>query len=495
MKKALYKNKTVLLYLIALILVSLPFRLYNFTYPLLDSFNFRQTQTATFALNFYKSGIDFFHTELDIFGIGPERYLLLEFPLYEALVAALYKIFFVNVVWGRIVSILAGFIGAFYLHQITYLVTANKKAALYAALFFLFVPLNMFYHRAFMIDPTIIAFLLAGSFYFLKYSITSSSRFFLLAVLFLSLGFLQKGLYGPFWLIPLTVYWLKNKSFRSLFRIDFIFLIAVPLFLLFLFQSYENRHNITYNHAFFTTGSPAHQEWNLGTLEDRFSLSLWQFRLKEILNGTMLKPGFILFIIGLLSVRTFDKYFFISAFLFSQILYFLILFRIQTQNYYQLVMIPSISILMSVGLVKVSALFRDRLSSAIIISLFFVFFIAKSWLNTLPSFYIDWNWYQTMTQIGTLLPENSYGIFATPGYDWNSAYSYYLGKKLLNVTVEDINQKEISLWQKEGYSFLIIYDENKSLTRLKELGIPDNLDLLADYPEIYHRNNIRIYRI
>ncbi|HPP13462.1 MAG TPA: hypothetical protein PKW42_12105, partial [bacterium] len=50
----------------------LPFYFYQIQQPLLDTYSFRQTQTATIARNFYRHGIDFFKTELDIFGPGEE---------------------------------------------------------------------------------------------------------------------------------------------------------------------------------------------------------------------------------------------------------------------------------------------------------------------------------------------------------------------------------------------------------------------------------------
>ncbi|HLD41853.1 MAG TPA: hypothetical protein VJB06_02365, partial [archaeon] len=147
------------------------------------------------------------------------------------------------------------------------------------------------------------------------------------------------------------------------------------------------------------------------------------------------------------------------------------------------------------GLTTISQVIKNRFSQALLISLFFIFYISRSWQNTLPSFYIDWHWYKTLTEIGEILPDNSYGIFATAGYDWNSAYSYYLKKKLLTISVEDLSQEKVHSWQKDNYSFLILYDENKSLTRLKELGLPDHLDWLEIYPLIYHQNNIKIYQI
>src|SRR3989337_4340397 len=92
-----------------LILLFLPFRLYLITNPLLDNHFSGQTQTATVARNYYLNGFDLLKSELDIFGTGREKYLTMEFPLYQNLVAGIYYLFGPNDCWGRAVSAAAGF--------------------------------------------------------------------------------------------------------------------------------------------------------------------------------------------------------------------------------------------------------------------------------------------------------------------------------------------------------------------------------------------------
>ena len=255
MKKILsfIKNNKVFL---LLILIAVPFRLYHLTYPILDSFNFRQAQTATFTLNFYKHGINLFQTELDIFGIGRQKYLTLEFPIYEAMVSILYKLFFVSDIWGRIVSIIAGFISAWYLYEIVKLLIKNKKIAIYSVFFFLFAPLNMFYQRAFMIEPTIIALLLAGTFYYLIWVDYQDRKSYFLALVLLTIGFMHKGLYGPFWLLPMAVYYIKKKSIKQIYSFKFLSIIFLPLILLFLWQHHVNNVNLYAGNVFFTFSNP-----------------------------------------------------------------------------------------------------------------------------------------------------------------------------------------------------------------------------------------------
>src|SRR3989338_394070 len=493
---------------ITLILIVVPFRLYHLTYPILDSFNFRQAQTATFALNFYKHGINLFRTELDIFCIGRQKYLTLEFPIYEALVAVLYKLLFVSDIWGRLVSITFGFIGAWYLYKIVGLLIRNKKIAVYSIFFFIFAPLNMFYQRAFMIEPTIIALLLAGTFYYLEWVNYQDRKSYFLALLLLTFGFMHKGLYGPFWLLPMVMYYLKKNSFKQIFSFKFLFVILVPLILLFWWQHHVNSINTYAGHVFFTLTNPGQIEWNFGFFTDRLSASEWSFRLHQVLNGIFLKPGLIFFIIGLFVVKKIDKSNFFLFWIISQFIYFVTLFRIQQQNYYQTIMVPAFSVLMAIGLSlttdvinrKIRIIFKNKrlhfYVSRLMILFLFSTLIYKSWINTLPSFFVDWDWYQRLQAVKQVLPYNAYGILVTPGVDWNSVYTYIPDRKMLQTSIENITQENLLKWQNLGYSFLILHEYDKYQDYFaKELKVPDNnyRELLNNYKNVLDIQEFKVY--
>lgn len=495
------------LVLLALVLISLPARLYHYTYPIADSFYFRQTQTATFALNFYKQGINLFQTELDMFGIEKERFLVLEFPVYEALVASLYKLFFFNEIWGRVVSIAAGYAGAYFLFRITLLLIKRQDLAFFSAFFFLFAPLNIFYHRSFMIDPTIIAFLLAGFYFSLRWIIHPHIKTLVVAIILLSFGFIQKGLYGPFWLLPITSLYLQKYSIKNALRPSFLALIIIPAGVLLLWQQYMNSTNISHGQLFFTTIDSGHLEWNFGLLRDRLSLPMWTMRIHQLLNGIFLKPGVLLFIIGLFAYRKLDKTYTFYIFLLSQVIYFIVLFRIQAQNYYQLVMIPAFSVFLGVGFSRVREILRNiiwrtypkrntiRVLSAIIISLFLSFYIWKSWQNTLPSFFINWDWLASIQNVEKILPGKSVGVFVTPGYDWNSAYSYYLKRKLLAVSIEDVSPERVRQWESTGYSFIILYDFDSYPRFLESVDRMVDYTFIERFPMLIMEKGIKVYQL
>lgn len=479
-------------------LIFLPYRLYHVTYPPADSFNFRQTQTATFALNMYKYGINMFQTELDIFGIGKEKYLTLEFPFYETVVAMFYRLFFFHDLWGRVVSIAAGFIGAWYLMKLVILTTQNRTVGLFSAFFFLAAPLSMFYHRAFMIEATIIACLLSGL-YFACLWIDSSNKYsYFLGVLLLTLGFVQKGLYGPFWLLPLTVYYYR-KRFKTrntvLPLIAFLAMIFIPLAALFLWQRHINIQNTANGQLFFTTDDAGHLEWNFGVLSDRLSWEMWRVRILQIFNGILLKPGLPIFVIGLWLFRSLDLYGVLFTFFASSLLYVLIVFRIQAQNYYQLILVAPFAIVMASGLYGICRFLRVLANKTLVFvccALIGAIFLSRSWNSILPSFYIDWAWYQRLRAVDQILPKNTYGIFATAGNEWNSSYTYFTGHVMKQVGIEKVDGETIGQWKQEGYSFLFLHESERYPDYLAQQSPQHDINFLKQLPVLYDTAGVRL---
>src|SRR3989344_8522013 len=90
-------SKTNLLILLLILLVGLIFRMYKINSPLADLHSWRQADTAAVTRNFVKDGIDFFHPRYDDLsgresGIeNPQGYRMVEFPLYNGIVAVVAK--------------------------------------------------------------------------------------------------------------------------------------------------------------------------------------------------------------------------------------------------------------------------------------------------------------------------------------------------------------------------------------------------------------------
>jgi len=141
----------------AIILVGVIERLYRFTAPILDQHFFRQTQTASQVWLWDRFGFSLFDYHVPMFGGG---YWVLEFPWYQDVVYGLSLVFGFHEELGRVVSIAAFVASAYLLYEIGRRLLGSRAAAIAAVAFLAFMPITVFYYRAFLIDPFIIAFAL-----------------------------------------------------------------------------------------------------------------------------------------------------------------------------------------------------------------------------------------------------------------------------------------------------------------------------------------------
>lgn len=321
----------------------------------------------------------------------------------------------------------------------------------------------MYFQKGILIESCILACLLAGLYYWLVWLVTYSKFQFFLSIFFLTIGFIQKGMYGPFWLIPMAYYsFLYRRTDRKILT---LVAMIIPMIVLFFWQSHVNIVNTLYGNSYFTTSNVGHLLWNTGTFEDRISFSAWEFRLHTILNTIFLKPGLLLFIVGLLFAFKRKENRFFYVWLGAEILYFLTFFRIQSHIYYQMIIIPSFAFFMSYGVKEIAkeiARFFDGQLHIYIFSIIIIFFCGfylwRSWISSQWDNSIDWNWYRRLQIVGKAVANKSYGILVQPSYDWNSVYSYYIGKILKPVAADQLTGYNLIQWKKMGYSFIILYD-------------------------------------
>jgi hypothetical protein len=142
-----------------LILVGVLYRTYRFTAPIVDAHAFRQTQTASTVWLFDRFGWDPLHYRVPMFGGG---HWVLEFPTYQTLVYGITLVTGYHEWAGRLVSIACFVAAAALLFLIARRWLGDRVGAALALVFFAFLPLSVFYFRAFMIDPLAIALTLGA---------------------------------------------------------------------------------------------------------------------------------------------------------------------------------------------------------------------------------------------------------------------------------------------------------------------------------------------
>ena len=152
-----------LLLVILIVILGIWLRTYRLNAPLADWHSWRQSDTAAVSRNFVKDNFNLLYPQSDsLLALNedqlenPNRYFINEFPLYNAVVAILYKQFGVNIVIGRLVSIISSVIGALALYGLVRLLLGVVHALATLA-YYLFLPYNIYYSRVFMPDPTFVA--------------------------------------------------------------------------------------------------------------------------------------------------------------------------------------------------------------------------------------------------------------------------------------------------------------------------------------------------
>ena len=137
----------------AIIAVGVALRLYRLSEPLLDAHFFRQTQTASQVWMWDRFGFSPLDYRVPGFGGG---HWVLEFPWYQWLVYPFTIVFGFHEEIGRLISIAAFVASAYLLYAIGWRVLGSRGAAVGAVGFLAFMPVTVFYYRAFMIDPLLL---------------------------------------------------------------------------------------------------------------------------------------------------------------------------------------------------------------------------------------------------------------------------------------------------------------------------------------------------
>jgi 4-amino-4-deoxy-L-arabinose transferase-like glycosyltransferase len=118
-----------------------------------DAHSFRQTQTLSTIELFYQDGIDLLYPRVNY--CGEPGYLVLEFPIFQAFCALLYKFLGPNLIIVRVFNVLVTAGNAF----LTYLIARrlfNFEIAAAAALFYITAPLNLIFLSSSLFDPSAI---------------------------------------------------------------------------------------------------------------------------------------------------------------------------------------------------------------------------------------------------------------------------------------------------------------------------------------------------
>ncbi len=277
-------------------------RFIDITSPVIGWHSWRQSDTASIARNFYENGHNILYPMINWGGNGT-GYVESEFQVYPFIVSMLYAAFGFHDIFGRILSVLFSLFTVYGLYLLVKKII-NEDTALWSALIYAILPLNIFYGRAFMPDAAMLMCTVYGVYFFSEWLDKNKLKYFFSAWIFIALAVLMKL---PTLYIGLPLFYLAFHKYRwSLFKNAAIYLLAASVFIPVILWYYHA-------HQLFLNGGSSFGIWTYG--QDKwgmFSLLIdpaWynDIFFKSIAERHLTYPGFILFIWGLFIKRNSER--------------------------------------------------------------------------------------------------------------------------------------------------------------------------------------------
>ena len=180
--------------LVAILTIALALRLHGIADPMLDHPGWRQGDTAAIARNFALSRFNIMYPQA-MYNGPPPNYVELELQIVPYAAAALYKLFGVHEIIGRLLSIAFSLGTVVVVAYFARWLFRSGAAGLFAAFVFAALPGSVYYGRTFMPDAAMVFFLTAALFataYFLADRERPRTRTLLGVTALISLAYLAK---------------------------------------------------------------------------------------------------------------------------------------------------------------------------------------------------------------------------------------------------------------------------------------------------------------
>jgi len=338
-----------------ILIIALFFRLYKINIPLADFHSWRQADTAAVARNFLRFGFDLLHPRFDDLSSiqsgkeNPEGFRMVEFPLYNAIFAFLYKVFpvFSLEVFGRLTSIFFSLISIAIIYYLA-LKEIGRIAAFLSAITFSIMPFFVYYTRIILPEPTALSFGMI-SIFFLYHFQQEKNKIKKIFFYFISLiCFSSSLLIKPtmiFYSIPLIFLFFKKDSFYFLEKFYFYLYFFVSILPLIFWRMYILNYPEgipAYNWLITSVNTDSGQK----NIFFRPAFFRWIFfeRINNLICG-----GYLTFFL-ILGIIDRKKSLLILSFFISSLLYLFVFQGGNVQHeYYQILIFPTVSFLIGKG--------------------------------------------------------------------------------------------------------------------------------------------------
>lgn len=471
--------------LISTITIGLLLRLYKINSPIADWHSHRQADTASVTRLFFQQKIDFFlprYHDLSNVQSGqnnPNGYRLVELPLYNLLSLPLCYLGLSVELSSRLTSIFLSLASSLLLFLIAQKISRNFFASYLCLLSFLFLPFNIYYSRTILPENLAVTLMLLTLYLFPKHTLLSS--------VFFALGLLIKPYIG-FLLFPVLLYYSYHprKNFLSLFIFSLISLLPFTLWRLWIHQFPEGVPSSDW--LLNSTGQRFAQEWyhglNFNWLYRLVAFRPYWFRwlfLERVALLILGAFGLIPAFLGLV-YRRFLSPLLPALLLFGVFFYFIVVAQGNIQHdYYQVLIIPSLSLLLGFGYYYIlNFLFTSK--TAALISVIFIFCLSFYFSYYKVKEYYRVNHPEIITagqKVDQLTPKNS--LIIAP-YTGDTAFLY---------------QTNRSGWPTEIYDFdLLIQSHPQNPIYLVSANFDQYTNNLINiYPTIYQDQSFIILKI
>lgn len=364
--------------LLVILTVALIFRLYKITQPLADLHSWRQVDTAAVARNFNKFGFDLLHPRFDDLtsretGIeNPEGYRMVEFPIYNAIVGALYRYLPLTTIeiYGRLTTAISSLIIIAVIYFLG-LKESNRLTAIIASATYAVFPFFVFFSRVVLPETTAMAFVMIAIYLLYKWqeSKKNSWVYLVISMIFYAMSVLIKPT-AVFYGITLLFIFIRKYNFAIFkqWRIYLYFMLSALPFILWRIYILRYPEGIPAN-AWLLTQVNTFE--GIKTIFFRPAFFRWIFleRLGFALFGVYLSVVFFLGVI----IKT--KKFLLHTILLSAFVY---LFTFQGGNvqheYYQTILLPAIAIFIGLGtsfiILHTEKLFNPYMTYPVLLVLF-----------------------------------------------------------------------------------------------------------------------------
>lgn len=386
------------LILTIILFTALVLRLYKVNTPLADLHSWRQVDTAAVARNFVKSGFDLLHPKYDDLssiqsGIeNPQGFRMVEFPVYSAIFAFIYKLFPVYPIeiYGRLTSIFFSLITIAIIYFLC-LKEEGRITAITSSLIYAIFPFFVFFSRTVFPETTALGFAFMAIFFLYQSTKFNSKQFFnstifyFFSIIFFALALLTKPTTIFYSLTLFYVFWEKN-NLTLIKKIPFYLYFILSFIPLLLWRKYIMQ---------YPEGIPA-SSWLITTVNTFegpknifFKPAFFRWIFFERINNNIF-GGYLSFFF-LLGIFIKNKKLFLHSILFSALTYLLVFQGGNVQHeYYQILILPALTIFIGLGfnaLLKNSRVFFNRILVVLIslclltISLFFSYYKVKDYYN------------------------------------------------------------------------------------------------------------------